>query len=53
MRSLLSNYIYIKQLMTVSREDHIVNTFHITYVFLITTEIITAIESLTTKEEKV
>ena len=39
--------------MTVSQEDLIVNTFYITYVFLITTGTITFIESLRTKEEKV
>ena len=39
--------------MTVSKEDLIVNTFYITYVFLITTGTITFIESLRTKEEKV
>ena len=39
--------------MSVSKEDLIVNTFYITYVFLITTGTITFIESLRTKEEKV
>ena len=39
--------------MTVSQEDLIVNTFYITYVFLITTGTITFIKSLRTKEEKV
>ena len=39
--------------MGISKEELIINTFYITYVFLITTGTITFIESLRTKEEKV
>ena len=38
--------------MTVSQEDLIVNTFYMTYVFLVITGTITFIDSLRTKEEK-